>query len=106
MVRVWSATQHLVLGQKKVREKSNEITAIPPLLEMLAIRGCLVSIDAMGCQTEIAKTIIEQDADYVLALKGNQGNIHRVGVKTKRLKAGWDDNYLKDILNALNIVSP
>jgi predicted transposase YbfD/YdcC len=48
MVRVWSATQHLVLGQKKVREKSNEITAIPPLLEMLAIRGCLVSIDAMG----------------------------------------------------------
>jgi len=49
MVRVWSATQHLVLGQKKVREKSNEITAIPPLLEMLAIRGCLVSIDAMGC---------------------------------------------------------
>jgi predicted transposase YbfD/YdcC len=55
---------------------------------MLAIRGCLVSIDAMGCQTEIAKIIIEQGADYVLALKGNQGNIHRVGVKTKRLKAG------------------
>ena len=76
MVSVWSATQHLVLGQKKVSEKSNEITAIPPLLEMLAIRGCLVSIDAMGCQTEIATTIIEQGADYVLALKGNQGNLH------------------------------
>ena len=76
MVSVWSATQHLVLGQKKVSEKSNEITAIPPLLEMLAIRGCLVSIDAMGCQTEIAKIIIEQGADYVLALKGNQGNLH------------------------------
>ena len=76
MVSVWSATQHLVLGQKKVNEKSNEITAISPLLEMLAIRGCLVSIDAMGCQREIAKTIIEQGADYVLALKGNQGDLH------------------------------
>jgi DDE_Tnp_1-associated/Transposase DDE domain len=76
MVSVWSASQHLVLGQKKVEEKSNEITAMPPLIEMLAIRGCLVSIDAMGCQTEIAKTIIEQGADYVLALKGNQGNLH------------------------------
>lgn len=76
MVSVWSASQHLVLGQTKVNEKSNEITAIPPLLELLAIRGCLVSIDAMGCQTEIAKTIIEQGADYVLALKGNQGDLH------------------------------
>ena len=76
MVSVWSASQHLVLGQMKVSEKSNEITAIPPLLEMLAIRGCLVSIDAMGCQTEIAKTIVEQGADYVLALKGNQGDLH------------------------------
>ena len=76
MVSVWSATQHLVLGQKKVNEKSSEITAISPLLEMLAIRGCLVSIDAMGCQREIAKTIIEQGADYVLALKGNQGDLH------------------------------
>jgi predicted transposase YbfD/YdcC len=76
MVSVWSASQHLVLGQTKVSEKSNEITAIPPLLEMLAIRGCLVSIDAMGCQTEIAKVIIEQGANYVLALKGNQGDLH------------------------------
>jgi len=76
MVSVWSASQHLVLGQKKVREKSNEITAIPELLKLLALRGCLVSIDAMGCQTEIAKVIREQGADYVLALKGNQGNLH------------------------------
>jgi predicted transposase YbfD/YdcC len=76
MVSVWSAEQHLVLGQKKVDHKSNEITAIPPLLEMLAIRGCLVSIDAMGCQREIAKAIITEGADYVLALKGNQGNLH------------------------------
>jgi predicted transposase YbfD/YdcC len=76
MVSVWSASQHLVLGQVKVSEKSNEIMAIPPLLKMLAVRGCLVSIDAMGCQTEIAKTIVEQGADYVLALKGNQGDLH------------------------------
>ena len=76
MVSVWSASHHLVLGQKKVSEKSNEITAIPPLLEMLAIRGCLVSIDAMGCQTEIAQVIIEKGADYVLALKGNHGDLH------------------------------
>ena len=76
MVSVWSASQHLVLGQQKVSEKSNEITAIPGLLRLLAIRGCLVSIDAMGCQTEIAKVIIEQGADYVLALKGNQGDLH------------------------------
>jgi predicted transposase YbfD/YdcC len=76
MVSVWSASHHLVLGQKKVDWKSNEITAIPPLLEMLAIRGCLVSIDAMGCQTEIAKTIIAEGADYVLALKKNQGNLY------------------------------
>lgn len=76
MVSVWSASQHLVLGQKKVDEKSNEITAIPALLELLKLRGCLVSIDAMGCQTEIAKVIVEQGADYVLALKGNQGNLH------------------------------
>jgi len=76
MVSVWSATNHLVLGQRKVDEKSNEITAIPELLRLLEIRGCLVSIDAMGCQTEIAKTIISQGADYVLALKANQGNLH------------------------------
>jgi hypothetical protein len=77
MVSVWSANQRLVLGQKKVDEKSNEITAIPPLLKMLELRGCLVSIDAMGCQTEIAKTIVEAGADYVLALKGNQGNLYQ-----------------------------
>lgn len=76
MVSVWSANQRLVLGQKKVDEKSNEITAIPPLLKMLELKNCLVSIDAMGCQTEIAKTIIEEGADYVLALKKNQGNLH------------------------------
>ena len=76
MVSVWSASQHLVLAQQKVSEKSNEITAIPALLKLLSVKGCLVSIDAMGCQTQIAKVIIEQGADYVLALEGNQGDLH------------------------------
>ena len=65
-----------MLGQVAVDEKSNEITAIPSLLKMLLLEGSVVSIDAMGCQSEIANTIIEQGADYVLALKGNQGNLH------------------------------
>lgn len=72
-VSAFAARQRLVLGQVKVAEKSNEIAAIPKLLDMLAIEGAIVTIDAMGCQREIAKTIINKRADYVLALKGNQG---------------------------------
>ena len=75
MVSAWATKNHLVLGQVKVDEKSNEITAIPQLLKALNISGCIITIDAMGCQTEIASEIINQDADYVLALKGNQGNL-------------------------------
>ena len=59
----------------KVAEKSNEITAIPKLLRMLAIEGAIVTIDAMGCQRDIAQTILDKKADYVLALKGNQGSL-------------------------------
>ncbi len=66
----------MVLGQVKVDVKSNEITAIPELLKVLALHGCIVTIDAMGAQTAIAQQIIEQGGDYVLSLKGNQGNIH------------------------------
>ena len=66
----------MVLGQRKVEGKSNEITAVPELLKVLAIEGCIVTIDAMGCQREIAQQIVAQQADYVLALKGNQGNLH------------------------------
>jgi predicted transposase YbfD/YdcC len=77
MVSAWASANRLVLGQLKVDEKSNEITAIPALLRMLALKGCIVTIDAMGCQTEIAQTIIDQGGDYVLALKGNQGTLHR-----------------------------
>ncbi|MGH2415696.1 MAG: ISAs1 family transposase, partial [Microcystaceae cyanobacterium] len=72
MVSAWASANRLVLGQRKVDEKSNEITAIPQLLEVLAIAGCIVTIDAMGCQREIAAAIIAQEADYVLALKDNQ----------------------------------
>lgn len=75
MVSAWSATQNLVLGQVKVADKSNEITAIPKLLDMLTIKGAVVTIDAMGCQREIAAKIVEKEADYVLALKGNQGTL-------------------------------
>ena len=76
MVSAWACANHLVLGQVKVDDKSNEITAIPQLLKALEISGCIVTIDAMGCQTEIAETIINQNADYVLALKENQGRLY------------------------------
>jgi predicted transposase YbfD/YdcC len=72
MVSAWATANHVGLGQVVVDEKSNEITAIPKLLEILEISGCLVTIDAMGCQTEIAQKIVDQKADYVLAVKDNQ----------------------------------
>jgi predicted transposase YbfD/YdcC len=75
IVSAFAARQRLVLGQVKVAEKSNEIIAIPALLAMLAIEGAIVTIDAMGCQREIAEQILNQKADYVLALKGNQGTL-------------------------------
>jgi predicted transposase YbfD/YdcC len=73
MVSAFAARQRLVLGQVKVADKSNEIVAIPKLLKMLMIEGAIVTIEAIGCQREIAKAILEKKADYVLALKGNQG---------------------------------
>src|SRR4051812_30294556 len=75
MVSAFAARQRLVLGQVKVSEKSNEIVAIPKLLDMLSIDGAIVTIDAMGCQRAIAQKIIDKKADYVLALKGNQGTL-------------------------------
>src|SRR5271165_4446594 len=75
MVSAFAARQRLVLGQVKVAEKSNEIIAIPKLIDMLAIEGATITIDAMGCQREIAQKIIDKKADYVLALKGNQGTL-------------------------------
>jgi predicted transposase YbfD/YdcC len=75
MVSAWASRNRLVLGQRKVDEKSNEITAIPQLLEVLSVAGCIVTIDAMGCQKEIAAAIIDHGADYVLALKDNQPSL-------------------------------
>lgn len=76
MVSAWASANRLVLGQQKVDAKSNEITAIPALLRLLEIKGCIVTIDAMGCQKAIARTIVEQEADYVLALKANHGLLY------------------------------
>ena len=76
MVSAWAAANQLVLGQVKVDDKSNEITAIPELLHALALDGCIVTIDAMGCQKAIAATIVDKKADYVLTLKENQDNLY------------------------------
>jgi predicted transposase YbfD/YdcC len=76
MVSAWSNANNMVLAQYKVNDKSNEITAIPALLQMLHIEGCLITIDAMGCQKDIAEQIIEQGADYILAVKDNQKHLH------------------------------
>jgi predicted transposase YbfD/YdcC len=82
MVSAWASANHLLLGQVKVDQKSNEITAIPALLEMLALGGCVVTIDAMGTQTEIARATVDQGADYVLAAKENQGHLYEDVVAT------------------------
>lgn len=71
MVSAWAAENELVLGPLKVQDKSNEITAIPLLLDMLDIQGSIVTIDAMGTQTDIATKIVENGADYILSVKGN-----------------------------------
>ena len=75
MISAFSSRQRMVLGQRKVADKSNEITAIPELLDLLTVKGAIVTIDAMGCQREIATKIIDKGADYLLALKGNQGSL-------------------------------
>jgi predicted transposase YbfD/YdcC len=92
MVSAWASANRLVLGQVKVDEKSNEITAIPQLLDALEVSGCIVTIDAMGCQTEIAEKIIDRDAEYVLALKDNQGNLHE---DVEHLFADLEDSQYK-----------
>ncbi|GHV27497.1 H repeat-associated protein YdcC [Spirochaetia bacterium] len=76
LVSAWATANKLIFGQEKTDEKSNEITAIPHLLEKIALEGCIVTIDAMGCQHAIAEQIVGKKADYVFSLKGNQGNLH------------------------------
>ncbi len=87
MVHAWATANHLLLGQVAVDEKSNEITAIPKLLRMLVLSGAIVTIDAMGCQKEIARTIRQRGADYVLALKGNHEHLH------EQVVAFWEAAY-------------
>jgi predicted transposase YbfD/YdcC len=77
MVSAWAEENHLVLGQRKVDAKSNEINAIPELLKILAITGCIVTIDAIGTQTKIAQAIIDREADYLLCVKENQGYLYQ-----------------------------
>ncbi len=76
LVNAWAAEQRLVLGQLAVDGKSNEITAVPKLLEMLALPGMVVTADAMHCQRQLSRQVLDQGADYVLALKGNQESLH------------------------------
>lgn len=76
MVSAWASENQMVLGQVKVSEKSNEITAIPQLLKVLDLEGCIVTLDAMGCQSEVAERIVDRKADYILAVKANQPQLH------------------------------
>jgi predicted transposase YbfD/YdcC len=76
MVSAWATANHLVLGQRKTAEKSNEITAIPELLRVLEVAGCIVTIDAMGCQTKIVETVVERGGDYIIAVKANQPQLY------------------------------
>ena len=89
LVSAWSSANRLVLGQRKVDGHSNEITAIPELLRSLDVSGCVVTTDAMGCQKKVADAIVEGDADYVLALKGNQRELY-ADVKDTFLQ--WDES--------------
>jgi predicted transposase YbfD/YdcC len=79
-VSAWASTNHLTLGQRKVADKSNEIRAIPELLRVLTLNGCMVTLDALGCPKEIAQTMLDQPADYVLALKENQEHLYQATV--------------------------
>lgn len=90
MVSAWATENRLVLGQVKTEEKSNEINAISELLRLLDVKGCIVTIDAMGCQKKIVAQIIEQGGDYVLGLKGNQGSL-LAAVEKKFAQAGEKD---------------
>ncbi len=93
MVSAWATENRLVLGQTKVPEGSNEITAIPELLKVLDLAGCIVTVDAIGCQREIAQMIVDQEADYLLALKENQSNLYGevAGLFDYALESGFRD---------------
>ena len=96
MVSAWANTNKLVLGQVKADDKSNEITAIPKLLQVLELTGCIVTIDAMGTQTNIADKIIEKGADYILSVKGNQGLLQEGVLDTIRFEKPDEQHQSKD----------
>ncbi len=98
-VSAWATATGICLGQVKVSEKSNEITAIPELVDAILIEGCTVTIDAMGCQKDIAKKIIENKGDYILAVKGNQGNLEQAVQDTVRLERPDSTNVMEDCGN-------
>lgn len=91
IVSAWSARNQIVLGQIKTDEKSNEITAIPDLIDLIDVKGSIVSIDAAGCQKNIAQKLIESGADYLIALKGNQGNLHE---EVSKFLSSIQDNHV------------
>lgn len=97
MLSAWCSENHLVLAQQKVDDKSNEITAIPALLDLLLIKGCLVTIDAMGCQLKIAEKIIEKQADYLLSVKENQEMLQ------DDIKEAFECTPAKDTYKASNV---
>ncbi len=94
LVSAWASAPSVTLGQLKVAESSNEIPTMPQLLELLTLSGCIVTTDAMGCHPQIAQQIVDCDADYVLALKANQGQLHE---DVKLLFDGIADNQLSDV---------
>ena len=91
VVSAFASENRLCLGQKAVDSKSNEITAIPELLELIAIKGCIVTIDAMGCQKSIAKSIVDKNADYLLMVKGNQRELKQQVEKVFSISAVKDE---------------
>jgi predicted transposase YbfD/YdcC len=94
MVSAWASENRLVLGQKKVAEKSNEITAVPDLLAQLDLTGCVVTLDALNTQTAIAKQIVNADADYILSVKKNQGTLYE---DLEMLFDGFEENHYQSV---------
>jgi predicted transposase YbfD/YdcC len=105
----WAANNELVLGQLKVLDKSNEITAIPLLLELLDIEGCIITIDAMGTQVDITQKVIDNKADYILSLKGNQQELlDQVSERFAKQEASSEDTAKEkgmDVSKAVNVRS-
>lgn len=97
VVSAFASENRLCLGQRAVDAKSNEITAIPQLLELIAIKGCIVTIDAMGCQKSIAKDIIDKNADYILMVKGNQKELKQQVEKVFSISSVKDENMTTDM---------